>query len=177
MLIEEETIKFISEVIADRYGDLPSHYLRLLAIKAIRLDKVSDSEWLENEVSYLNRKMMIIQGIQDFHQFTKRSAHLFIDDFGEDCFEIMRELLADPGRIHPRWGAQFLLTLKEIGLEKVKEQDCAYTFVTSHPSWKKYKKTKRKYSTPENRQEGKQKQQQAGETPPPKGGKASYGST
>jgi hypothetical protein len=126
------------DVITEKFGkNFPAGVVRRIAVKAITEDKLADSEWLENEIDLFKKKDSIAKRMTpEFSLFTYTTALKFLDLHGMDSFDIMKELLKDPAKVHPGWGATFIGTVRDIGLNEIRQKEDIYTAVTTHPAWK-----------------------------------------
>jgi hypothetical protein len=142
---DQEMVDFVVSIISEKH-DISDGLKVRLARSAINSDKVGDDAWIKSRIDAQrtkNRKKRLKQLKREkrdpvFKQFSYVNKVKFHEAYGEEAFEFMKRVLDDPAKIAPRWGSQFWLTCKDIGIEEVEEhysKGDVYSFITKHKKW------------------------------------------
>ena len=82
--------------------------------------------------------------LQKFTLFNTIAYQAFCEQFGENAFEVMLEILADPSQVRPNWASRFMATVRALGYNFSKD-NTAYAYITNHKMWAESRKERRRF--------------------------------
>ena len=137
--LEAEMVDFVVILIDEVDDSLPLHLKKTIARKAIIKDKIADQKWIKETVAQFKTDKVFTQ----FRLLEHKEP--FEEVYGDWALPFMKKHLKNPRKIAPRWASHFMSTVVAIGKENVARESDIYTYVTSHPEWKKQKDARNIY--------------------------------
>mgnify|MGYP001011291904 CR=1 FL=1 len=122
---------------------LPFRFLKHLARKIFRQNKISDKAWILEKLERLHEawekekeETAKREGYYPFIQFSLEMYRTMLEMYGPWTMEAMKNHLKNPGLVFPMWAAQFAEAMQKIGRpECERNSGDLYSFVTGHEAW------------------------------------------